>query len=73
MNKTFVINGGAGRVIAAVPALEKYAKLNPNKNFSIIIHGWQDLYWSHPLLQSKTIGIHQKNIFDGYVKNNELI
>jgi hypothetical protein len=73
MNKTFVINGGAGRVIAAIPALEKFHKLNPNNDFRVIVHGWQDLYWSHPVLQSKTVGIHQKNIFEEYVKNNDLV
>ena len=73
MNKTFVISGGAGRVIAAIPALEKFSKLNPENNFKVIVHGWQDLYWSHPLLQSCTIGIHQKNIFSDYVQNHQLV
>lgn len=68
-----MINGGAGRVIAAIPALEKFAKLNPNNDFRVVVHGWQDLYWSHPLLQNRTVGIHQKNIFADYIKNRELI
>jgi hypothetical protein len=73
MNKTFIINGGAGRVITAIPALEKFHKLNPDSDFRIIVHGWQDLYWSHPVLQSRTVGIHQKNIFHEYVKDCDLI
>lgn len=73
MNKTFVINGGAGRVIAAIPALEKFARLEPDNDFRIIVHGWQDLYWSHPLLQPRTVGIHQKNIFHEYVQNYDLV
>lgn len=73
MNTTFAINGGAGRVIAAIPALEKYHRLNPQDDFRVLVHGWQDLYWSHPLLQDRTIGIHQKNIFRDYVKNNRLV
>jgi hypothetical protein len=73
MNTTFIINGGAGRVIAAIPALEKFVKLNRDNDFRIIVHGWQDLYWSHPILQSKTVGVHQKNIFDEYVKNYRLV
>jgi len=71
MNTTFIINGGAGRVIAAIPALEKFHRLNPKNDFRVIVHGWQDLYWSHPILQPRTIGIHQKNIFEEYVKNYE--
>lgn len=73
MNTTFIINGGAGRVIAAIPALEKFHRLNPNNDFRVIVHGWQDLYWSHPVLQDRTIGIHQKNVFEEYVRNNELV
>jgi len=73
MNTTFMINGGAGRVVAAIPALEKFARLNPDNDFRIIVHGWQDLYWSHPVLQPRTVGIHQKNIFHEYVKDRELI
>ncbi len=73
MNTTFTINGGAGRVIAAIPALEKFHRLNPKNDFRVIVHGWQDLYWSHPILQPRTIGIHQKNIFEEYVKNYNLV
>jgi hypothetical protein len=73
MNTTFIINGGAGRVITAIPALEKFHRLNPKNDFRVIIHGWESLYWSHPILQSRTVGIHQKNIFEEYVKNYNLV
>jgi ADP-heptose:LPS heptosyltransferase len=73
MNKTFIINGGAGRVITAIPALEKYHRLNPGEDFKIIIHGWESLYWSHPILQQRTIGIHQKDIFEQYIKHRQII
>lgn len=68
-----MINGGAGRVIAAIPALEKFSRLNPKDDFRVIVHGWQDLYWSHPLLQSRTVGIHQKNIFSDYIRDRKLV
>lgn len=73
MKKTFVINGGAGRVISAIPALEKYARLNPGEDFNVVIHGWESLYWSHPLLQSKTYGIQNKGIFDQVFRDTETI
>lgn len=73
MNTTFIINGGAGRVITAIPALEKYHRLNPKDDFRVIVHGWESLYWSHPILQPRTVGIHQKNIFEEYVKNYRLV
>ena len=73
MNTTFIINGGAGRVIAAIPALEKFHRKNPTNDFRVIVHGWQDLFWSHPELQARTVGIHQKNIFQDYIKNYHLV
>ena len=72
MNSTFMISGGAGRVITAIPALEKYYRLNPNDNFKVLIHGWESLYWNHPLLQSKTYSVGQKGVFDLIVKNSIL-
>lgn len=68
----FMISGGAGRVITAIPALEKYARLNPNDDFKVIVHGWENLYWNHPLLQPRTYGIGQKGIFDLVIKDREL-
>ena len=52
-NTTFVISGGAGRVVTAIPALEKYHRQNPDDDFKVLVHGWIDLFWSHPLLQLK--------------------
>jgi hypothetical protein len=71
-NTTFIITGGAGRVVCAMPALEKYARLNPNDNFNIIVHGWESLFWSHPTLQNRTIGAHQKNTFDTLIKQTQV-
>ena len=73
MNTTFLLSGGAGRVIAAIPALEKYHRLNPHDDFKVLIYGWENLYWNHPLLQSRTYGLGQKGIFDLIVKNSLLI
>ena len=53
MNTTFIINGGAGRVVASIPVLEKFARLNPDDDFRILISGWENLFWSHPT--TKTI------------------
>lgn len=73
MNTTFLLSGGAGRIICAVPALEKYARLNPCDDFQVIIYGWENLYWNHPLLQNRTYGVGTKGIFQNLVKNNKLI
>ena len=72
-NTTFILSGGAGRIVTAIPALEKFARLNPDDDFKVLIHGWNDLYWSHPLLQDKTFDVNQKGSFDLFVKNNRLV
>ena len=72
MNTTFFLSGGAGRIITAIPALEKFARLNPNDDFKVIVHGWENLYWNHPLLQQKTYGIQTKGLFDLVIKNSTL-
>jgi hypothetical protein len=73
MNTTFLISGGAGRVIAAIPALEKFHRLNPNDDFKVLIYGWAPLYWNHPILQHRTYSVEQKGIFDLVVKNSRLV
>jgi ADP-heptose:LPS heptosyltransferase len=73
MNTTFLLSGGAGRIVTAIPALEKFARLNPQDDFKVLIYGWENLYWNHPLLQSKTYGVGSKGTFDHVVKNNHLV
>lgn len=72
MNSTFLLSGGAGRIITAIPALEKYAKNHPEDDFNVLIYGWENLYWNHPFLQSRTYGVGQKGIFDLIVKKSIL-
>lgn len=73
MNTTFLLSGGAGRIIAAIPALEKFHRLNPTDDFKVLIYGWENLYWNHPLLQSRSYGVGQKGIFDLVVKDSILV
>lgn len=73
MNTTFLINGGAGRVITSIPALEKYEKLNPHDDFKILVSGWEQLFWSHPTLQHRTFSAFQKGLFTQFVKNSNVV
>lgn len=73
MKKVFVIDGGAGRVVAAIPALEKYVKLNPNHQVGIIIYGWDNLLWGNQLLQDITYNADTKGIFDLVIKDCDVI
>ncbi len=72
MNTTFLLTGGAGRIICAIPALEEFHQQNPNDDFKVLIHGWSNLYDSHLLLQNRTYDINQKGVFDLIVRNSIL-
>ena len=65
----FHIDGGAGRVIAAIPALLKYHKNNPEDDFKVLVHGWDSLLWGIPELQDRVFNPENKGIFDRYVLN----
>lgn len=74
MKKIFYIDGGAGRVIAAIPALLKYHRLNPNADWNIVIPAWDGLLWSIPELQDRTYGADTKGLWDNIVsKADEII
>lgn len=73
MNTTFIIDGGAGRVINSIPALEKYEKLNPEDDFKIIVHGWESVFWSNSKLQKRVFGSHQKGNFEHIIKFNKIV
>lgn len=69
MKKVFYIDGGAGRVLAAIPAFLKYARLNPDSDFAIIVFGWDFLFWGIPELQDRTYNSDTKGVFDNVVKH----
>lgn len=71
-NTVFLLSGGAGRIIAAIPALEKYHRLNPDDDFKVLIYGWESLYWGHPILQERTFSVEQKGIFDLIIKSHNM-
>lgn len=73
MKTIFWIDGGAGRAIAAIPALIKYAKLNPDADWAVIVAAWDFLYWGIPELQDRTYGIDTKGVFDNVIKNADRI
>lgn len=73
MKKIFFIDGGAGRVIAAMPALLKYDRLNPGADWAVLVGAWDFLYWGIPELQDRTYGLDTKGLFDNVVKNADVI
>lgn len=60
-------------MIAAIPALRKYARLNPTSEWAVLVGTWDFLYWGIPELQDKTYNIDSKGVFDLVVKNADQI
>ena len=72
MKKVFVINGGAGRVICSLPALQKYYKLH-GPDFYILSESGLDFFVGHPELQDLVFDLGHKGLFENIIKPNELI
>ena len=74
MKKAILLDGGAGRVIAAIPALKKFNRLNPNTDWIVVITGWDALLWGIPELQDRTYSTDTKGIFENIIsKCDEII
>ena len=72
-NTAFFINGGAGRVIASIPALEKFHEENPDNDFILVCEGGTDFYKGHPVLHKKAYDVWHKNLFEDKLKDMNLI
>jgi hypothetical protein len=63
----FMIDGGAGRALAAIPSLLKYHRLNPDDDFKVLVHGWDTLYWGIQELQDRTFNPTNKGTFENII------
>ena len=68
-HSAFFINGGAGRVICSIPALELFEKENPEDDFIIVCEGGMDFYKGHPTLHNRAYDVWHKNLFEEKIKN----
>lgn len=71
MKKAFFINGGAGRVLCSIPALEYY-KENTDPDVVIISEGWSELFLSSSL-RHNVWPAGSKHLFHGILKDKELV
>lgn len=69
----FFINGGAGRVITSIPALELYEKENPDDDFIIVCEGGTDFYKGHPTLHKRAFDVWHKGLFEKYIKDRNCV
>lgn len=71
--KSFFINGGAGRVLCSIPALEKYKEDHPEENFVIVCEGGMEFYRGHPTLHQHCFESWHKNLFQDKLKNTDMV
>lgn len=68
MKKVIFINGGAGRVIASVPALEELDRRG--ELAGIVCEGGLEVFLGHPTLQDKAWDMNHKGLFEDLIKDN---
>ena len=75
LSKAFYINGGAGRVVCAIPALEKYADLNRDidDDFIIVSESWQELFNGSRELRKRVYSLDHKDLFKDKLKDKEIV
>lgn len=69
----FFINGGAGRVIASIPALELFRKKNPDDDFVIICEGGTEFYKGHSDLDKRAYDLWHKHLFTDKIKDRNCV
>jgi hypothetical protein len=71
MKKAFFINGGAGRVLCSIPALEYY-KENTDPDVVIVSEAWHELFLSSKL-RNNIWPVGSKELFKTVLKDREII
>lgn len=72
-SKAFFLNGGAGRMLCSIPALELYEQESGDKDFIIVCEGGTDLFKGHPSLDKRTYDPWHKNLFETLIKDKEVV
>mgnify|MGYP001285517647 CR=1 FL=1 len=73
LSKAFFINGGAGRVVCSIPALEKYASQSGDEDFIIVSESWDELYQASFPLRDRVYKLDHKGLFEEKLKNKEIV
>ena len=66
MKTIIMLDGGAGRILSAAPALIKYGFLNPEKEWYVCVNWWDSLLWAIPELQGRVLNPEHPNVFEDY-------
>lgn len=69
----FYINGGIGRVLCAIPALEKYQVNHPEDDFIIFSEFAYEAFSGHPTLHSRSYPVNTPHLFRDKVKHRNVV
>jgi len=69
----FYINGGVGRAICAIPALEKYLKNNPDDDFIIFSEWAYEAFSGHPTLHARSYPSNLTHLFKDKIKDRNVV
>ena len=69
----FFVNGGYGRMLCSIPALEKYHEENPEDDFIIVCEGGTDAYKGHPVLDERAYDVWHKGLFKDKIKDRKIV
>lgn len=72
-SKAFFLNGGAGRLLCSIPALEKYLEESGDDDFIIVAEGGTDMFKGHPTLDDRTYDNWTKNLFHNMLKQRDCV
>lgn len=72
-SKAFFLNGGAGRMLCSIPALELYEQESGDTDFIIVCEGGTDLFKGHPSLDKRAYDPWHKNLFETLIKDKEVV
>lgn len=72
-SKAFFLNGGAGRMLCSIPALELYAKESGDDDFVIVCEGGTDMFKGHPVLHERAYDPWHKNLFKDVIKHRQVV
>ena len=71
MKKAFFVNGGAGRVLCAIPPLEWYQQ-NVDTDVVIVSEGWTDLFLTSSVRRN-AYDVNHKRLFQDKLRDKEII
>ena len=73
MKVAIIIDGGAGRVIASIPAIVRYIRENPSHEVYTIVCGWISLMYSIPEIQKNLYDVETPHIFKNIISKCDIV